>query len=53
MAYAKFVVRNGNSFGPYYYTSVREGDKVRSVYLGKAPPNKSLIRKLRSRLQRK
>jgi len=37
MVYAKFIERNGERFGPYYYTSIRKNGKVVTIYLGKSP----------------
>ena len=35
MVYKRYIKKNGKLIGPYFYKSVREGDKVRTVYLGR------------------
>lgn len=35
MVYFRYVKRNGRQFGPYYYISMREDKKVKSIFLGK------------------
>lgn len=37
------------SCGAYYYRSVREGDRVRSVYIGRGAKAKSLAREMATR----
>ena len=34
MVYKKYVKKRGKVFGPYYYQSYREGDKVKKIYIG-------------------
>jgi len=34
MVHKYYVKRNGKKFGPYYYRSYRDGDKVKKEYLG-------------------
>ncbi|MDP3881661.1 MAG: LamG domain-containing protein [Nanoarchaeota archaeon] len=34
MVYKKYVWKNGKKFGPYYYESYRDGDKIRKKYIG-------------------
>jgi len=47
LVYAKYIRRNGKRVGPYYYTSVRGPDgKVKSVYLGRKPPETPQARHL-------
>ena len=35
--------------GPYYYRSIREGDRVRSVYVGRGEKAESLAREIAQR----
>ena len=50
MAYKRFVRKRGKIFGPYYYESYRDGDKIKKKYLGKIELNveqqKSVIDKI-------
>jgi len=32
----KYITRDGKRYGPYKYLRIREGGKLRSIYLGKA-----------------
>ena len=42
MVYKKYIKRDGKTFGPYYFKSVRDKNgKVKSVYLGTENPTKS------------
>jgi parallel beta-helix repeat protein len=34
MVYKRYVKKNGKTFGPYYYDSYREGEKVKKTYIG-------------------
>lgn len=34
MVYKKYVKKRGKVFGPYYYSSYREGNSVKKVYIG-------------------
>ncbi|MEM4270999.1 MAG: hypothetical protein QXO70_02795, partial [Candidatus Pacearchaeota archaeon] len=33
MVHVKYIVKNGVKYGPYYYESYREGNKVKKRYL--------------------
>ena len=35
--YKKYITKGGKKVGPYFYTSVRQDGKVKSVYLGRDP----------------
>ncbi|MBI2046705.1 hypothetical protein HYT26_00880 [Candidatus Pacearchaeota archaeon] len=42
MVYKRYVYKRGKRFGPYYYESYRDGDKVKKRYLGSHLPSSSL-----------
>jgi len=35
MVYKKYIKKRGKTFGPYYYKSYRDGNKIRKIYIGK------------------
>src|SRR3989344_3410636 len=43
MVYEKYIKRGGKVFGPYYYESYREGDKIYKRYLGTELPKKKNV----------
>src|SRR3989339_110941 len=45
MVIKKFIKRRGKIFGPYYYLSKREGDKVRKIYIGGEEEYREWLRK--------
>ena len=45
MVYKRYVYKRGKRFGPYYYESYRDGDKIRKRYLGSSLPLSSLPEK--------
>src|SRR3989344_5742586 len=48
MVYKKYVKKRGRSFGPYYYESYREGNKVKKIYIGGEKEYKEWIKKKKS-----
>src|SRR4030042_3292452 len=34
MVYKKYVYKKGRKHGPYYYSSYREGNSVKKIYIG-------------------
>jgi len=42
MVYKKYIKRGGKTFGPYYYESYREGDKVKTRFV-KGPSKKDRV----------
>ncbi|MEM0465958.1 MAG: hypothetical protein QXW97_04650, partial [Candidatus Pacearchaeota archaeon] len=45
MVYKKFVKKGNRIFGPYYYESYRDGNKVKKIYIGGEKEYKSFLRK--------
>ncbi|MDP2926225.1 MAG: LamG-like jellyroll fold domain-containing protein, partial [Nanoarchaeota archaeon] len=45
MVYKKFAKKGGKIFGPYYYESYREGDKVKKIYIGGEKEYREYIKK--------
>ena len=43
MVYEKYIKRGGKVFGPYYYESYREGEKIYKRYLGTELPKKKNV----------
>jgi len=35
LVHKKYIKRGGKTFGPYYYKTYREGDKVKTIYIGR------------------
>ncbi|MBR9705322.1 hypothetical protein GOV12_07955, partial [Candidatus Pacearchaeota archaeon] len=53
MVYKKFEKKGDKVFGPYYYESYRDGDKVRKVYIGGEKEYKEWLKKKRKEESRK
>ncbi|MFH1637743.1 MAG: putative Ig domain-containing protein, partial [Candidatus Woesearchaeota archaeon] len=43
MVHKRYIKKNGKIYGPYYYKTVRDKGKVRSIYLGQSKDGKSSI----------
>jgi len=39
MVYKKYIYKNGQRFGPYYYESYRDGNTVKKRYIGTSLPS--------------
>jgi len=53
MVHKKYIKRGGKVFGPYYYESYRDGDKVKKVYIGGEKEYKKWLKKRKPKKQLK